>query len=163
MKKLICTSILAAFALQFAAAAEDADSITGANPPSATDDSTTAPAAADASKIQLKTKSSFVLEESGRNPFWPIGWKPSVRQAGETTTAVPVASDVSANAFLVSSITLGSGQRFAIINGRPMTEGQVFGLQTGSTTYQITVKSIEDGRVILLRRDQEIEVPLRRR
>ena len=43
-----------------------------------------------------------------------------------------------------------------------MTEGQVFGLQKGNQTYQITVKAIEDGQVILLRRDQEIAVPLHR-
>jgi len=70
---------------------------------------------------------------------------------------------VPASAFRVTSITLGGGTRFAIINGTPMTEGQVFGLQMGTQTYQVTVKSIEDGRVILLRRDQEIEVPLYRR
>ena len=44
-----------------------------------------------------------------------------------------------------------------------MTEGQVFGLQLGTQTYQITVKAIQDGQVILRRRDQEIAVPLRRR
>jgi hypothetical protein len=44
-----------------------------------------------------------------------------------------------------------------------MMEGQQFGLQLGAQTYQITVKHIEDGRVILGRRDQEIIVPLRRK
>jgi hypothetical protein len=36
-------------------------------------------------------------------------------------------------------------------------------LQLGNQTYQLTVKSIEDGRVILGRRDMEIVVPLRRK
>jgi len=44
-----------------------------------------------------------------------------------------------------------------------MQEGQQFGLQVGSQTYQITVKAIEDGRVILGRRDSEIAVPLKRK
>ena len=44
-----------------------------------------------------------------------------------------------------------------------MQEGQQFGLQLGNQTYQLTVKAIEDGRVILSRRDQEIIVPLRRK
>ena len=44
-----------------------------------------------------------------------------------------------------------------------LQEGQVFGLQLGNQTYQLTVKAIEDGRVILARRDQEIIVPLRRK
>ena len=44
-----------------------------------------------------------------------------------------------------------------------MQEGQQFGLQVGNQTYQITLKAIEDGRVILARRDQEIVVLLRRK
>jgi hypothetical protein len=44
-----------------------------------------------------------------------------------------------------------------------MEEGQQFGLQMGTSTYQLTVKSIQDGRVILALRDQEIAVSLRRK
>ena len=162
MKKLTCTFIFCAVALQFGLAADATSTDTAATPPAAeTASSSTAAAPV---TLELKNKSSFGLDETGRNPFWPIGWKPAAKvttaTGAEQAVSVP---DVSANAFLVSSITLGGGSRFAIINGKPMTEGQVFGLQMGGATYQITVKSIEDGRVILLRRDQEIEVPLRRR
>ena len=44
-----------------------------------------------------------------------------------------------------------------------MQEGQQFGLQVGTQVYQVMVKRIEDGRVILGRRDEEIVVPLRRK
>ena len=44
-----------------------------------------------------------------------------------------------------------------------MQEGQQFGLKLGTQTYQITLKRVEDGRVILARHDQEIVVPLRRK
>jgi hypothetical protein len=44
-----------------------------------------------------------------------------------------------------------------------MSEGQQFGLQLGTQIYQVTVKRIEDGQVILGRRDEEIVVPLRRK
>ena len=71
--------------------------------------------------------------------------------------------EIQPSAFVVSSITLDKGGRFAIINGKVMEEGQQFGLQLGNQTYQLTVKSIEDGRVILARRDQEIIVQLRRK
>ena len=71
-------------------------------------------------------------------------------------------SEIRATAFLVSSITLDAGAHYAIINGKVMNEGQVFGLQMGNQTYQITVKAIQDGQVVLQRRDQEIVVPLRR-
>ena len=117
--------------------------------------------AQDAPVIELKNKSSFAMDSSGRNPFWPIGWKPAVR--AQTATTEHSGPEIQPSAFVVSSITLDQGARFAIINGKAMQEGQVFGLQLGNQTYQLTVKTIEDGRVILLRRDEEIIVPLRRK
>ncbi|MEY2500489.1 MAG: hypothetical protein QOI07_823 [Verrucomicrobiota bacterium] len=111
--------------------------------------------------IELKSKSTFTMDGSGRNPFWPIGWKPVAR--AQTTTTEHTGPDILPTAFVVTSITLDNGARFAIINGKAMQEGQQFGLQLGNQTYQLTVKSIEDGRVILARRDQEIIVPLRRK
>jgi hypothetical protein len=112
-------------------------------------------------RIEVKNKSSFKMDNGSRSPFWPIGWKPSAKVSA--SSADHAASDIPTTAFVVTSITLGEGNHFAIINGRIMQEGQQFGLQFGSQTYQITVKSIADGHVILGRRDQEIDVPLRRK
>jgi len=122
--------------------------------------STLACAAADEAvpTVELKNKSAFVIDSSGRNPFWPIGWKPVAK-----ATTDHGGSEIQPSAFVVSSITMDQGGRFAIINGKPMQAGQQFGLQLGNQTYQLTVKAIEDGRVILLRRDEEIIVPLRRK
>ena len=117
--------------------------------------------AEDSPAIELKNKSAFTMDSSGRNPFWPIGWKPVARS--QTNTTEHTGPDILSSAFVVSSITLDNGARFAIINGKAMQEGQVFGLQLGNQTYQLTVKKIEDGRVILARRDEEIIVPLRRK
>jgi hypothetical protein len=113
----------------------------------------------ESSGIAVKNKSSFEVEAGTRNPFWPIGFKPKARigGAGDSEGAVP------ASAFLVSTITLDTATRFAIINGKTMFEGQQFGLQIGAQIYQVTVKRIEDGRVILGRHDEEIVVPLRRK
>jgi hypothetical protein len=111
--------------------------------------------------IELKNKSAFNMDASGRNPFWPIGWKPVTRVQNATTEHT--GPDILPSAFAVTSITLDQGARFAIINGKPMQEGQVFGLQLGNQTYQLTVKKIDDGQVILSRRDQDIIVPLRRK
>ena len=97
--------------------------------------------------------------EGDRNPFWPIGWKPPI----STSDSNAPAFDIPASDFLVTSITIEKDARFAIINGKIMQEGQQFGLQMGASTYQLKVKSIEDGRVILSRHDQEISVPLRRK
>jgi hypothetical protein len=117
--------------------------------------------AADKPVIELKNKSTFTAENGSRSPFWPIGWKPSAKISngnGDNTSG-----DLPPTAFVVSTITLDPGAHFAIINGKAMVEGQQFGLQLGTQTYQLTVKRIEDGRVILGRRDQEIAVPLRRK
>jgi hypothetical protein len=119
----------------------------------------TARSAEETAAIELKNKSSFTMDGSGRNPFWPIGWKPVAR----VQTTDHSGPDILPTAFVVSSITLDHGARFAIINGKVMEEGQQFGLQLGTQTYQLTVKSIQDGQVILSRRDQEIIVPLRRK
>jgi len=109
-------------------------------------------------KIDLKDKSSFKVDASSRNPFWPIGWKPAAKLSG-----LDRGGEIPVTAFVVSSITMDEKARFAIINGKTMQEGQQFGLLLGTQTYQITVKRIEDGRVILGRHDEEIIIPLRRK
>ena len=151
MKKLTCILASIVLALRFVGAAETAETApenTNAAPPS------------EIPQLEVKNKSAFALDESGRNPFWPIGWRPANKSA---QTAEQATSEISPAQFLVSSITVDVGGRFAIINGKVMGEGQVFGLQVGNQTYQLTVKAIQDGQVVLARRDQEIVVPLRRR
>ncbi len=113
-----------------------------------------------AAPIDLAIKSSFTMESSGRNPFWPIGWKPLAKAANAGESVGP---SISPSAFVVSSIMVDPSGRFAIINGKAMEEGQQFGLQIGTQTQQLTVKRIEDGRVILANRDEEIPIPLRRK
>ena len=110
-------------------------------------------------QIILKNKSSFNVDAGTRSPFWPISWKPTGKVASGGTDQ----GEVPPGAFLVSTITIDGATKFAIINGKSMSEGQQFGLQIGTQIYQVTVKRIEDGRVILGRRDEEIVVPLRRK
>jgi hypothetical protein len=117
--------------------------------------------AGEAPQLEIKNKSSFQMEGNSRNPFWPIGWKPTAKLADPGVERD--GPDIPVTAFVVSSITLEEGARFAIVNGKVMQEGQQFGLQLGNQTYQITLKAIQDGRVILARRDQEIVVLLRRK
>lgn len=113
----------------------------------------------EAAIIVLKNKSSFHIDAGARSPFWPISWKPTGKVASGGTDQ----GEVPPGAFVVSTITLDGATRFAIINGKSMSEGQTFGLQVGTQVYQVTVRRIEDGRVILGRRDEEIVVPLRRK
>ena len=157
---LICLSILAAPAL----------SVAGEKPaPVALKNKTAADAPApvesknkpaeEPAPIVLKNKSSFQVDAGTRSPFWPISWKPT----GKVATGGTDQGEVPLGAFVVSTITLDGATRFAIINGKSMSEGQQFGLQVGTQVYQVMVKRIEDGRVILGRRDEEIVVPLRRK
>jgi hypothetical protein len=108
--------------------------------------------------IELKRKSSFDATEV-RNPFWPIGWKkPGPKSAnGDAGAAIAPA------AFSLTSVTMGTGPHFAILNGKIMQEGQQFGLQLGTQIYQVTLRSIQDGRVIVAYQDSEIVVLLRRK
>src|SRR6266516_5656651 len=109
--------------------------------------------------IALKNRSSFHVDPGTRSPFWPISWKPT----GKVATGGTDQGDVPPGAFLVSTITLDGATHFAIINGKSMQEGQQFGLQIGTQIYQVMVKRIEDGQVILTRNNEEIVVPLRRK
>ena len=115
--------------------------------------------AEESASITVKNKSSFNVDATSRNPFWPIGFRPKGHIAG----AGDAQGEVPAGAFLVSTITVDGATHFAIINGKSMNEGQQFGLQVGTQVYQVFVKRIEDGRVILGRGEEEIVVPLRRK
>ena len=109
--------------------------------------------------VELKQKSSFDAADA-RNPFWPIGWK---RPDQKDPNAVEAGPAVSPSAFMLTSVTMGAGIRFAILNGKVMQEGQQFGLQLGRQVYQVTVKAIEDGQVVLSSAGADIVVPLRRK
>jgi hypothetical protein len=114
--------------------------------------------AADPLQVEIQKRSSFKLE-GDRNPFWPIGFRPLSANRNISDQA----GEVPASAFVLSTIAIGRGTRFAIINGKIMQEGQKFGLQMGAKTHELTVKVIEDGRVIIGRHDEEIVVPLTRK
>ena len=113
-----------------------------------------------APRLEVKKKSAF-KPEADRNPFWPIGWKPA--KAVASTEAEHGGGDITPSAFMLTSVTIEKGARFAIINGKIIQEGQQFALQMGTSTYQLTLKQIQDGQVVLSRRDEEIIVPLRRK
>ena len=162
MKKnfsLICISILAARALL---AADPKPTAAALKSKPANESAPVEPknkSAEEASPIAVKNKSAFNIDAGIRSPFWPLSWKPTGKVASGGTDQ----GEVPAGAFVVSTITLDGAARFAIINGKSMAEGQQFGLQVGTQVYQVMVKKIEDGRVILGRRDEEIVVPLRRK
>jgi hypothetical protein len=113
-------------------------------------------AAEPAPAIELKNKSTFDASD-GRDPFWPIGWK---RPGPKISSSGP---DLSPGSFSLTSVTMGAGARYAILNGKTMQEGQQFGLQFGKNVYHVTLRAIQDGKVIVAYQGSEITVPLRRK
>ena len=106
--------------------------------------------------LELKNKSTFDASD-GRDPFWPIGWK---RPGPKISTSGP---DLSPGSFSLTSVTMGAGARYAILNGKIIQEGEQFGLQFGKNVYRVTLRAIQDGKVILAYQGSEISVPLRRK
>ena len=109
-----------------------------------------------AQAIELKNKSTFDAS-GGRDPFWPIGWK---RPGPKISTSGP---DLSPSSLSLTSVTMGAGARYAILNGKIIQEGQQFGLQFGKNVYHVTLLAIQDGKVILAYQGSQITVPLRRK
>jgi hypothetical protein len=109
--------------------------------------------------VELKQKSTFGAAPNERDPFWPIGWK----KPGPKIASTGVGPDLTASSFSLSSVTIGNDQRFAILNGKAMQEGQKFGLQFSGQVYEVTLQSIQDGQVTLDYQGSEIVVPLRRK
>jgi hypothetical protein len=112
----------------------------------------------DPATIELKKKSSFDAADA-RDPFWPIGWK----KPGPKSASGEAGPAIAPESFSLTSVTMGSGPHFAILNGKIMQEGQQFGLALNKEIYQVTLRTIEDGRVILAYQGSEIVVPLRRK
>ena len=106
--------------------------------------------------IELKNKSTFDASD-GRDPFWPIGWK---RPGPKSSSSGP---DLSPGSFSLTSVTMGAGARYAILNGTIVREGEQFGLKFGKNVYHVTLQAIQDGKVILAYQGSEITVPLRRK
>ena len=163
MKKILCLISVSVVSASILLAADEKAAPNAARKKPAEESAVAEPKnkpAEESPQIAVKNKSSFKVDAGTRSPFWPIGWKPTGKVSGSGGTDQ---GDVPPSAFLVSTITLDGGTHFAIINGKSMQEGQQFGLQIGTQIYQVSVKRIEDGRVILSRHDEEIVVPLRRK
>ena len=73
----------------------------------------------EAPHLETKNKSSFKMEGNTRNPFWPIGWKPTAKLSESGTDHA--GPEIPVTAFVLSSITLELEGRFAIININPDT------------------------------------------
>lgn len=111
--------------------------------------------AADTPTVDAPAHKSTFDAATERDPFWPIGWKKPNTGGGSGPA-------LTSSSFNLTSITTGTGPRFAILNGKILAQGQQFGLQVGHDVYQVTVQSIQDGEVILTYAGGNVVVPLHR-
>lgn len=121
-------------------------------------------------KYEVKTQSTFRLDENARPPFWPIGWVKRAKEGSHTQATPVVRTELTAASFSVTSVLLGNPS-LAVINGRAYGEGETIRMPKGAATKggaprtgpRVRVARILDGRVVLQSTDgQSIEVPLRR-
>ena len=101
-----------------------------------------------AKDIKLAHKSVFESAESQRSPFWPIGWKPSVAgPAAPAEAPREVAPEVTADTFVVTTISLQSDGALAVINGRTHGVGDRLPVDASGREFVI-VRQIVDGAVV---------------
>lgn len=116
--------------------------------------------AAEADVFKLKHRSTFTLQESARNPFWPIGWtKPAA--AAPTATGEPVveAIELHSQDFQLTAILLGTPP-MVVINGREYVEGDFLKVSGGA---KVQLARVLDGQVILRSMGKDYPIILRRK
>lgn len=129
---------------------------------------------APASRYQLKNRSSFVMRDADRAPFWPIGHVRRDRNVTSAPVAPTSTTQLTPEMFSVTSILL-SNPALAVINGRAYGEGEYLRPSKGAATaksakgaaldprIRVRVTRIMDGQVALQSLDgQSIVVPLHR-
>lgn len=114
-----------------------------------------APVARESGKEYVLAKSSSFKAPPGdtRNPFWPIGWTPGPVVA---PTQAAVVSTVKPEDFVLTTTSLDVPP-LAIINGRSYTLRETVPVAPGSSEV-VTVKSIQDGLVVLDHRGHELRI-----
>jgi hypothetical protein len=116
-----------------------------------------------AAELNIKSRSSFSLPATTRNPFWPVGWtKPSAVPVGPqvATPQAPVQTVIRPDDFVVSSISIGA-LSLAVINRKAYSEGEIIpipGAPAGKPGAQ--VYSIRDGEVLLRYKEQVIKAKI---
>lgn len=104
--------------------------------------------AQDADRIKPATPSSFVSTLGGRNPFWPVGWKPKEKAPVAVTEERPAITNIPPEAASISSILLGDPP-IAVINGGEFTTGDIVPLVVNGTPIKARLIAVGDGFIRL--------------
>lgn len=105
-----------------------------------------------------RTKSSFIMPEKGRNPFWPIGFIPRQKStvSEEQLLRIPIEQ------YKVTTIILDTPS-IAVINGKDYTRGQFLNLATATGTIKLLITNIEDGFVTVQYKSLVGKIPISRK
>jgi hypothetical protein len=103
----------------------------------------------------------------GLSYFLEKRWSPAAltnsdgaAKASALTVATAAPGPVGPQSFRISAVSLSS-PRMAIVNGRQVSEGETFPVQTDRGIVNVTVEHIGDGTVKLMVGGQVIETPIR--
>lgn len=105
----------------------------------------------------LLHKSEYHAPDDARNPFWPIGFKPSPTTPDSPQAPVTEAlPEVRPEMFVVTTISLEKDAPLAVINGRTHGIGDRLPVDASGRQF-VTVRKIMDGAVYFEYRGQTIK------
>jgi len=114
----------------------------------------------ESSVFKLKHRSLFTLQDTERDPFWPVGW---VKTKTVTTVNETVqAAEIRPEDFELTAILLGSPP-LAVINGREYGEGSFIILKGSGQKTKVQVTQVMDGQVVLRYMGKDYQITLHRK
>lgn len=108
-------------------------------------------------------RSLFAAVELERNPFWPVGWKPTAAPSTPTAPATETLEVViHPEDYALTAILLGRPP-MAVINNREYAEGDFILIMPGGQKSKVQLEQVLDGKVILRYMNKEYTVILQRK
>lgn len=104
--------------------------------------------AQDADRIKPDPPSAFVSKLGGRNPFWPVGWRPKNKASQPAKPTRPVITDISPEVASISSILLGNPP-IAVVNGGEYVPGDEIPLVVNGSSIKVRLLAVGDGFIRL--------------
>ncbi len=104
--------------------------------------------AQDADRIKPSTPSTFDSTLGGRNPFWPVGWRPKEKNPQVVQVERPAITNIPPEAASISSTLLGNPP-IAVINGGEYVPGDLVPLVVNGVSIKARLMAVGDGFVRL--------------
>jgi len=114
----------------------------------------------EAGGFKLKHRSTFTVQDTERNPFWPVGW---VKTAAPTAVSETVqVAEIRPEDFELTAILLGT-PALAVINGREYSEGDFIVLKGAGPAAKVQIVQVMDGRITLRYMGKDYSILLHRK